>query len=86
MTNLIIHPPNLNYNHLNSYSVPSDLLEIGPKLTMDYPMDNPFWFVTVLDNKLVPWCACEWRSINSEIALWNYTMLCPNFWFRENDF
>ena len=41
-----IHPPNLNNNnnHLKSYmySVPSDLLGIGPKLTMDYPLDNPF--------------------------------------------
>jgi len=27
---LIIHPSNLNVTHLNSYSVPSDPLEIGP--------------------------------------------------------
>ena len=28
--------------HLNSYSVPSDPLEIRPQLTMDYLLDNPF--------------------------------------------
>src|SRR6218665_3009628 len=39
---VIIHPPNLNDIHLNSYSVFSDFLEIGPVLTMDYPLNNPF--------------------------------------------
>ena len=32
---LFTHPPNLNDTHLNSYSVPSHLLEIGPELTTD---------------------------------------------------
>jgi len=50
LTHLITHPPNLNVTHLNSYSIPSDPLEIGPKLTMDYPLDNPLWFVAA-------WCA-----------------------------
>src|SRR6218665_3812324 len=54
LTNLIIHPPNLNNNHPNSYSVHSDLLEIGPKLTMDYPLDNPFDLSQCL---LISWCA-----------------------------
>jgi len=27
---------------LNSYSVSSDLLVIGPEPTLDYPLDNPF--------------------------------------------
>ena len=38
---LVTHPPNLNDILLNSYSVPSDPWEIGPELTMDYPLDNP---------------------------------------------
>src|SRR6218665_2533481 len=42
LTHLISHPPNLNDTHLNSYSVLSDPLEIGPELNMDYPLDNPF--------------------------------------------
>jgi len=37
-----MHPPNLNYTHLNSYSAPSDPLEIRPELTMHYPLENPF--------------------------------------------
>jgi len=42
LTLLIIHPPNLNDIHLNTYSALSGPLEIGPELTMDYPLDNPF--------------------------------------------
>src|SRR6218665_1263463 len=40
----IIHPPTftLNDTHLNSYSVCSDPLKMGHKLTMDYSLDNPF--------------------------------------------
>jgi len=34
-------PPNQNYILINSYSVSSDLLKIGPELTMDYPLGNP---------------------------------------------
>jgi len=33
-----IHPHNLNDTHLNS--VPSDPLEIGPELTMNYPLET----------------------------------------------
>ena len=40
---MIIRPLKLNDTHLNSYSVQSDPLEIGPaELTMDNPLDNPF--------------------------------------------
>ena len=53
-TQLIIHPNNLNDTHFNSYSIPSDPLEIGLELTMDHPLENPF---DLLVNKLVPWCA-----------------------------
>jgi len=41
LTHLIINPPNLNETLLNSYSVLSDPLEIGPKLTMDYLLETP---------------------------------------------
>ena len=34
LIHLIIHPPNLNDIHLNSFSVSSDPLEIGPELTL----------------------------------------------------
>src|SRR6218665_3686301 len=53
LTNLIIHPPNLNNNHLKSYYIPSDLFKIGPKLTMDYPLDNPF---DLSQCSLISWC------------------------------
>jgi len=38
------HPSSQSKRHpsYNSYSVPSDPLEIGPELTMDYSLDNPF--------------------------------------------
>jgi len=52
---LSIHHPNLNDDHLNRYmySVSSDLLEIGPELTMDYLLDNPFdsW-----QRSSISWC------------------------------
>jgi len=38
LIHLIIHPPNLNDTYPNS----SNPLEIGPELTMDYPLDNLF--------------------------------------------
>src|SRR6218665_1105581 len=45
LTHLIIHPHNLALNdtHLNGKALlSSDHLEIGPELTMDYPLDNQF--------------------------------------------
>jgi len=44
MTHPIIHPPTLALNdtHLNSFFDP---LEIGPELTMDYHLDNFFYFL-----------------------------------------
>ena len=33
-----MHASNLNDTHLNSYSVPSDPLEIGSDLTIDYTL------------------------------------------------
>src|SRR6218665_1703038 len=55
---IIIHTPNLDDTCLNNYSVPSDPFEIGPELTMDCPLDDPFDLSrrSAL-NKLVPWRA-----------------------------
>jgi len=53
---VIIHPPNLNDIHLNSYSVFSDFLEIGPVLTMDYPLNNP---LHSLQRSWICWCPYE---------------------------
>ena len=54
---IVVDPPNLNDAHLNSYSIPSEPLEIVPQLTMDYSLDNPFDFPQRSVFQLVPWCA-----------------------------
>jgi len=50
-THLIIYLPNLNDIHLNSYSVPSDPLEIGSYHGL--PFGQPLWFVAA---SWITWC------------------------------
>ena len=66
LTHLIIHHHNLNDTHLNSYSAPSDPLEIGPELTMDYPFIR--CSAPEGAGALVR-LAFEWRSRNSKIMI-----------------
>jgi len=61
LTHRIIHLPNLNDTQLNSYSVPSGPLEIRPRLTMDYPLDN----------------SVEWKRQKLELWFLIATKNCP---------
>jgi len=59
-------------DHLNSYSVSSDPLEIVPELTMDYSLNNPFDFLQ-----------CPWISWCPALGLW---VALLKFWDYKYDY